>query len=209
MVAGRVAKQITIWSVSGNEEDHEARRVLDIDVENGILLQAQRYDGAGRLISSTSLRNISMGMQIDASRFDPKTLPANADRVPLFPEGQPMFPTVEQARGHVPFTIKEPAQLPPGYSLDGVWVFAENTRRPLVLLRYSSGVSHFSLFESIVMPDPRSNTGQPLLRPGDMKPRRALGGWAWRTPVSEGQLNMLFTGYLPSTQQEALFKALQ
>jgi hypothetical protein len=42
-----------------------------------------------------------------------------------------------------------------------------------------------------------------------MKPRHTLGGWSWRLLVPEGELNMLFTGYLPDVQQKALWSALE
>ena len=211
MVAGRTAKQITIWSAGGSSngavEGDEARRVLDLDADTGILLQATRYDSAGHLISTTSLRNVNVGATLDPSRFDPKSLPNAKDRVPLFPEGQPMFQSVDQARSQVPFTIKEPTLLPAGYALDGVWVFGAKSKRPSILLRYSSGVSHFSLFENLVPPNPTG--AAQLLRPNELKPRRTLGGWSWRTLVPEGQLNLLYTGYLPDAQQKALWSALQ
>lgn len=206
MVAGRTATQITISSVSGADEG-EARRVLNLDKETGILLQMDRYNSASRLISSTYLRSITVGATLDPQRFSPNMLPQTVDRVPLFPEGQPMFTSVEQARAVVPFTIKEPTQLPAGYILDGVWAFGPKTPRPSVLLRYSSGVNHFSLFENLV----RVNLNAPavLLRPVEMRPHKTQFGWGWRASVPEGQMNILYTGHLPEAQQGALISSIQ
>ena len=206
MVAGRSATQITIYSANGAEEG-EARRVLNLDKETGILLQMDRYNSASRLISSTYLRSITVGATLDPQRFNPNALPQSADRVPLFPEGHPMFTSVDQARAQVPFTIKEPTQLPAGYILDGVWLFGPKTLRPSVLLRYSSGVNHFSLFENLV----RANLNAPavLLRPGEMRPRKTRFGWGWRTSIPEGQMNILYTGHLPEAQQDALLSSMQ
>ena len=166
-----------------------------------------RYNSASRLISSTYLRSITVGAILDPQRFSPNTLPQSADRIPLFPEGQPMFTSVEQARAVVPFTIKEPTQLPAGYILDGVWVFGPKSPRPSVLLRYSSGVNHFSLFENLARVNP--NASAVLPRPGELRPRKTQFGWGWRALIPEGQMNILYTGHLPEAQQGALLSSIQ
>ena len=206
MVAGRAAMQVTILAANGSGES-EARRVLNLDKETGILLQMDRYNSASRLISSTYLRSITVGAALDPKLFNPASLPPSAERVPLFPEGQPMFTSVEQARAQVPFAIKEPTQLPAGYILDGVWVFGPKSARPSVLLRYSSGVNHFSVFENLV---PANKTGPAtLLRPSELRPRKTQFGWGWRVLIPEGQMNILYTGHLPETQESALLTSLQ
>ena len=200
MVAGRSATIVTVTALADGAAS-EARKVMYLDKESGILLRMDRYDGAGRQISSTYMKSVSVGMPLDATHFDPRLLPP-ATTLPLFPEGQPMFTSVEQAQtqAQVPFAIREPKQLPPGYALDGVWVFGNNPRalRASVLLRYSSGVNHFSLFETLAPPNGK------LPRPGLLRPRRALGGWTWRETVPEGDLTLLYTGHLPDTDLQAL-----
>lgn len=204
MVAGRSAVIVTVTGLNGGAAD-EARKVMYLDREAGILLRLDRYDSAGRQISSTYMRSVAVGTPVDATRFDPRLLPP-ATTFPLFPEGQPMFTSVEQARGKVPFTIREPNQLPTGYALDGMWVFAENQRanRASVLLRYSSGVNHFSLFETLAP----ANAAK-LLRLGKMRPRRVPGGWMWRETVPEGDLTLLYTGHLPETDLQALQSSMR
>ncbi len=203
MVAGRSATIVTISALNSGTTG-EARRVLYLDKETGIRLRIDLYNSVGRQISSTYMKSITVGTPLDATKFDPRFLP-QADTFPIFPEGQPMFGNVEQARSQVPFAIREPKQLPMGYALDGVWVFGENARanRASVLLRYSSGVNHFSLFETLAP----TNAAKPL-RPGQMRPRRVAGGWAWREPVPEGELTLLYTGHLPEADLQALQNSL-
>ena len=199
MVAGRSSTIVTATTLNGGAAN-EARKVMYLDKETGILLRMDRYDNAGRQISSTYMKSLSVGTPLDATRFDPRLLP-QATIFPLFPEFQPMFTSVEQARSQVPYTIREPKQLPPGYALDGVWVFGENARanHASVLLRYSSGINHFSLFETLTL----ANAAK-LQRPGRMRPRRVLGGWMWREAVPEGDLNLLYTGHLPDADLQML-----
>ena len=199
MVAGRSASIVTVSALTGGAAD-EARKVMYLDKETGIQLRMDRYNSAGRQISSTYMKNIAVGTTLDATKFDPRLLPP-ATTFPWFPEDQPMFTSVEQARSQVPFTVREPKQLPPGYILDGVWVFAQNPRanRASVLLRYSSGVNHFSLFETLAP----ANATKPA-RPGLMRPRRVPGGWAWRETVPEGDLTLLYTGHLPDADLQTL-----
>ncbi len=203
MVAGRSANIVTVTALTGATD--EARKVVYLDKETGILLRMDRYDSAGRQISSTYMKNIAVGTTPDATKFDPRLLPP-ATTFPLFPQEQPMFTSVEQARSQVPFTVREPKQLPPGYILDGVWVFAQNLRanRASVLLRYSSGVNHFSLFETLAP----ANAAKPA-RPGQMRPRRVPGGWAWRETVPEGDLTLLYTGHLPETDLQTLQSSMR
>lgn len=203
MVAGRAATQITISAVTGNDEN-EASQVLSLDKETGIALKTERYNRMGRLLSSTYLRSVTIGATLAPDAFSPKALPPTQDKVPLFPGGQPAFATVDQARSLLAFAIKEPTHLPAGYALDGVWVFGQ-AQRASVLLRYSSGVNHFSLLESLVV---NPNALARLPRPGELRPRRALGGMAWRAVVPEGLLNIIYTGHLADADQQALLSSL-
>ena len=204
MVANRPATQITISAVTGSDEN-EAMQVLSLDKDTGIALKTERYNRQGRLLSSTYLRSVTVGAILDPKLFDPNALPAAQEKVPLFPGGQPAFASVDQARGLVGFAIKEPTRLPPGYALDGVWVFGQ-AQRASVLLRYSSGVNHFSLFESPVI-NPNALNRPP--RPAELRPRRALGGLAWRVVVPGGLLNLIYTGHLAPNDQQALLDSIQ
>ncbi len=203
MVAGRAATQITISAVTGNDEN-EASQVLSLDKETGLALKTERYNRMGRLLSSTYLRSVTMGAALAPDAFNPNTLPPALEKVPLFPGGQPAFSTVDQARSLLSFAIKVPTHLPAGYALDGVWVFGQ-ARRASVLLRYSSGVNHFSLLEGLVV-NPNALARPP--RPGELLPRRALGGMAWRAVVPEGLLNIIYTGHLADVDQQALLSSL-
>ena len=206
IVANRPATQITFWAVTGNENE-EARRVLSLDNETGIRLQIDTYNRAGRLISSTYLKNVNVGVTLDPKLFNPNSLPPVTEKVSVFPQGQPMFASVEPVRGMVRFAIRQPAQVPAGYTLDGVWVFGQNSLRPSVLLRYSSGINHFSLFESLIPAKP--NAPAELARPGQLRPHRVLGGIGWHILTPEGTLNMLYTGHLPDADLQALLGSLQ
>jgi hypothetical protein len=206
IVANRPATQITFWAVTGNENE-EARRVLSLDKETGIRLQIDTYNRSGSLISSTYLKSVTLGVTLDPKMFNPNSLPPVTEKVSVFPQGQPMFTSVEPVRGMVRFAILQPAQLPAEYTLDGVWVFGPKTLRPSVLLRYSSGINHFSLFESLIPVKP--NAPVELPRPGQLRPHRVLGGIGWHIPLPEGTLNMLYTGHLPDADLQALLASLQ
>lgn len=206
VVANRPALQITFWAVTGNENE-EARRVLSLDKETGIRLQIDTYNRSGRLISSTYLKNLTVGVTLDPKIFNPNSLPPVTEKVSVFPQGQPMFTSVEPARGLVHFAIRQPSQVPAGYILNGVWVFGQNSLRPSILLRYSSGINHFSLFESL-LPE-RPNASAALPRPAQLRPHRVLGGIGWHILTPEGTLNMLYTGHLPDADLQALLTSLQ
>ena len=206
IVANRPATQITFWAVTGNENE-EARRVLSLDNQTGIRLQMDTYNRAGRLISSTYLKNVEVGVTLAPALFNPNSLPPVTEKVASFPDGQPMFTSVEPVRGMVRFAIRQPAQVPTGYTLDGVWVFGQNSLRPSVLLRYASGINHFSLFESLIPAKP--NASAELMRPGQLRPHRVFGGIGWHIPTPEGTLNMLYTGHLPDADLQALLSSLQ
>ncbi len=164
-----------------------------IDRETGIVMKRERWNAHG-LISQSYLTSITVGAVIPPSDFLPRSLP-RATTEALFPEGQPHFSTVEQAQLQTPFHILQPAQLPEGYALDAVWVFRGGTGS--VLLRYTHGVNHFSLFERRIL---KPNPGQRLNAP------RWAGGSVlhWQTTTPEGVLGIIYIGHLAPEEAQDL-----
>jgi hypothetical protein len=200
-IAGRDCAIVTVASPRPNSADPVTQRKLWIDTQTGIVMRREAWNAHGQ-ISASYFTSITIGPEAGVSPEDflPRSLPRSAINEPLFPKGQPEFQTVEQARSSTPFPILQPSELPEGYTLDGVWVFPNGARgiNTSVLLRYSRGVNHFSLFEHRVV--------NPHLPLKPFVPRRNPGSIIrWQTLVAPGDaIDLIYIGHLSPEEALAL-----
>lgn len=196
-VAGRLG---TIIELSQRSNGIVERKFW-IDAETGIQLKIEKYNLRGQLSSRTTMHTLAIGSE---ARVIPQDFQPNfpgANRTPLFPGAAP-FRTLAEAQGRLPFRALEPASLPVGFHLDGVWSFDTDAKRPKfgnVLMRYTDGVSSFSLYQRIApaktaeMPPPRSfkNNQQ-----------------RWLKSAQDGTVMVQYIGHLSAEQAEALYNSL-
>jgi len=98
---------------------------------------------------------------------------------------------LEKARELAGFRVLEPTYLPPGFKLAGAAV-QPFRRGQLVIIRYTDGVSSFSLFETpghVLKPKFLARLHEGPVRPGK-------GIYSWK----EGDLNLTIVGQLPMNQ---------
>lgn len=178
-----------------------------IDPETGIQLKHEIANANG-LVSRSYLTSLAIGAEANVKPRDFELLPSPGMRVtPLFPKTA-QFRTMEEARDRLPFKPLEPGALPMGFQLNGVWVFTPPEQRPgapgSVLLRYSDGVSNFSLFQRIG----RAPAGS-LARRGFPLGRGFIRHW--RIPLSrlDTVMEVTYIGLLTPEQAEALHDSLR
>jgi hypothetical protein len=181
----------------------ETQRRLWVDQESGIVLRNERWNAHGQ-ISASYMTDITIGPEAGVlpKDFNPALLPKTANSEPMFPAGLPPFASVAQAELQAGFHILQPELLPANYTLDGVWVFGRG-RGTSVLLRYTLGVNHFSLFER-----PAYN-----LKPAELtRPyrRSATGIQRWPVQPANGiALHMIYIGHLTADETRAIHDSLK
>jgi hypothetical protein len=170
-----------------------------IDTETGIQLKIELSNARG-LLSRTYVTSLVVGPEASVHPKDFEVNFPTARQNPLFPKTQ--FHTLEEARDRLPFTPLEPATLPPGYHLSGVWVFggpnARQNRHGSVLLRYTDDVSNFSLFQR-QMPDAPAAASPPNQKIN----RRSIQRWRL------GDREITYIGHLTPEQVQAVYDSLR
>ncbi|MDE2125123.1 MAG: hypothetical protein KGJ62_00860 [Armatimonadetes bacterium] len=172
-----------------------------IDMPTGIELQNE-VSGPSGLISRSYLESVTVGptAQVQPSAFNLRI--PNARVNTLYPGDQ--FQTLAEAAPHSPFAVLQPTRLPPGYSPHGVWVFGgrnPNPRATSLLLRYSNGVSSFSLYQHIAPATVRAQV------PAAFTFRRSVERWV----VSDGQRTVvvIYMGDLSPANVRAVYESLR
>lgn len=177
-----------------------------IDRETGITLKQEIRNGE-YLISRTTLTSLAIGEDVNVrlEEFSPAFPGARVK--PYFP-GEPHFRSLNEARAILPFTPVEPASLPPGFTLTGVWVTGLNRPnqplRAVVMLRYSdaSNLTQFSLTQQIA--------DKKQLQPAPNRKnffRRGVQPWLITGPHQA--LNVVYIGHLPPDQVRAIRDSLR
>lgn len=205
LVAGRNAAIISV-SASGPFARHpRGQAKFWIDLETGIQLKHEILNDRG-LVSRTTMTRIVVGPESGVSPrdFAPNALP-KAKLNPIFPTPQPPFATVQEAAGQLPFTPLEPTVVPPGFHLNGVWTFApyEAKKRGFgsALLRYSDGVTTFTLFQRLISGRHGRSFSPPGLDRGNIQ--------FWHTSTPNGKLQIVYIGHLPPAQVQSLRESLR
>lgn len=181
-----------------------------IDRETSLQLKNEISNTSG-LVSRSYMTRIQIGEEsgVSPALFEPSVL-RQARVNPLFPPAS-QYRTVEEARERLPFTPLLPGVVPPGFQLTGVWVLeSEDIPTPVVpgatvLLRYSDGVSSFSLYQRI------AQRGRPPLagaRMGPLMRRRVFQHWRMERPDGS-LLDVLYIGTLTPRQVDALYRSLK
>ena len=206
VIAGRNAAIVAVAGPGGPNAPGRQMKFW-IDTETGVQLKNEISNASG-LVSRSYMTSIQFGSEANMTPqlFEPRFL--NTARLnPLFPpEGQ--FADLEAARDRLPFTPMQPASLPSGYKLTGVWVFGpEQTAKPgpmaTVLLRYSDGVGSFSLYQRRPQ-----NAGRPIAaRKTGLFPRRSIQHWF--LPNEDGGRDVVYIGHLTPELVAAIYNSLR
>ena len=204
-IAGRSA---TIVSVSADRLVGGSGMQIKfwIDKETGILLKREMSNSMG-MISRSYMTSIQVGADaVPKAIFTPEFIGSALPR-PLFPK-ESQFATVEEARSRLPFTPVQPVELPSGFRLTGVWVLhpGEEVRRGKisVLLRYSDGVTTFSLDQRVIPPGAHS----PLPLKPKQNLRRPIQFWQANSSAND-PLAVIYIGHLTPPQVQALRDSLK
>ena len=175
-----------------------------IDLETGIQLKNEMSNARG-IISRTYITSIVVGppAAVRGADFSPWQF-RNAAASPVIPSTAPRFLTVKDAAGELPFTPIEPAVLPTGYHLTGVWIFASRPERlkgrGKVLLRYTDNLANFTLCEHI-SPQQTSRPGRGAVGERDFQ--------FWKITVPAGELNVNYIGHLSPDEIRAVHDSLR
>jgi len=154
----------------------------------------------GRVLSHRTLTSITVGDNVvTPPDFNLKVL--NRARFnPLFPQDS-QYRSLEQAQGHLPFVPVIPTALPNGFKPGEVWVFpGANNQMQFVLLRFTDGITSFSLYEHIV-PNPAKQ--QPRLPAFNHHIER------WRVQREHDEIETTYTGMLTPSQVRAIYESLR
>jgi outer membrane lipoprotein-sorting protein len=201
-VAGRDCAILTLsWQHPGAQA--ETQRRLWVDTASGIVVRREQWNAQGQ-ISASYMTSITVGPDagVATKDFNPGLLPKSARQEAVYPLDTPPYASVAQAEGQAGFHIQEPAQIAENYTLDGVWVFGRN-RKTSVLLRYTSGVNHFSLFER-----PAYNlTPQQLSRPY-RRSGASLQRWVATLPDGNS-LHILYIGHLAPNEVQVIHDSMR
>jgi len=200
-IAGRNAAIVQLSAARPNGVMGRAERKFWIDMETGIQLQIEKTNANGMPVSRTTMTNLSLYPSgLNPQLFAPIFPGARPE--PLFPE-QTQFHSLEEAQGQMAFHAVIPGALPPGFRQDGVWCFNGALKNPTletVLLRYTDGVSTFSLYEHLA---PKQQAEPP--KPGMF--RRMQQRWIINTPG--GVMVIQYIGHLPPNQVRQVYASLR
>lgn len=176
-----------------------------IDEQAGLCLKREMSNGMG-LVSRSYLTSVQIGeAAVPAGTFNPAFIQSARPR-PLFP-AESQFASLDDVKARLPFAPVQPSNLPPGFRLTGVWVFGlEQGKRPLqvsVLLRYSDGITTFSLDQRIA----RDKMRPPM--PANVRAaRRPIQLWQAASSANE-QLAVVYIGHLAPEQVLAVRNSLK
>ncbi len=165
-----------------------------IDPNTGIQLKTAKYDPAGNILSQSYLTSLTIA-PVSPNNF--KIAWPNANMNTLFPLQQ--FKTLQDAQQFLPFQPLEPTPLPSGFQTRGVWVFAPKA----VLLRYTDGLTTFSLYEHVMAPAINPNA---YLVPPGMYRRNVQ---RWRMKLATGDIEIDYIGHLPPAEAQAVHDSLR
>jgi len=198
-VAGRQAAIVELFPVAGVGEPGRPHFKFWIDQATGIQLKNEKSDAMGRVLSHRTLTSITVGDNLVTPQdFNLKVL-NRAQVNPLFPQNS-QYRSLEQAQGHLPFVPVIPTALPNGFKPGEVWVFpGANNQMQFVLLRFTDGVTSFSLYEHIV-PD----TAKPARPPAFNHHIER-----WRVQREHDEIETTYTGMLTPNQVRAIYESLR
>lgn len=139
LVLGRQTDVVTLKPRRGSG----ASRKLWIDRATGVVLRAEQYNSAGKLVSR------SLYLSVDWKASPPDSLfviPAGWKRVTAPVQVERHWDKEELSR-YMGFTIREPGYIPPGFVLDGFHLVVRPNALPSAHIRYVDGLNSISIFE--------------------------------------------------------------
>lgn len=166
-----------------------------IDREYGVILRMEEMNPQGEVRLRSEYVRLTLPALIPPDRFAPN-FPAQVVKQEVLPPSQ-VFASVKEAQPLVPFTIRQPQELPRGFRLVEVRVRMVRMR-PLVSLHYTDESASLVLFQTRL--PLRANA--PLLR--SLAPLSARVE-AWR----DGDVNLVLVGDAPAEVFEQMRKALR
>lgn len=166
-----------------------------IDREYGVILRIEELTPRGEVRLRSEYVRLILPASIPPERFVPR-FPAQAKKQDILPPSQ-IFASVREAQLLVPFTIRQPQELPKGFRLVEVRVRMVGMR-PLVSLHYTDESSSLVVFQTRL---PLRANG-PLLK--SLAPLAARVE-AWR----DGDVNVILVGDAPAEVFEQMRKALR
>lgn len=184
-IAGRTAYVIEVKPARGG--GGPARKFW-VDADKWAKLKTEDIAPGGTVLSTSYYTRISFVNAIPDEKF--RFQPPSGVRTEHMHRRQKLIP-IQKARELVRFQILEPDYVPPGFRLAGAAVIPFRGSH-LVGLRYTDGVSSFSLFET---PERiLSRKFLERLHKGPVRPGK--GVYSWR----RGRLNLTIVGHIPSDQ---------
>lgn len=180
---------VSISAISRNHPDGILQRKLWIDKQTGALLRTERWGERGMIsVSYMTQIKIGPGAGVSPRDFSRSAFPLNSQIDPLFPQTPP-YQSIEAAQQQTPFQILVPLTLPNSFKPDGIWVFTQPGNIS-VLLRYTHGVNHFSLFERRAYPK-----GLHVRLAPPPHPHGSFVHWVERTPDGSA-VSILYIGHI-------------
>jgi len=184
-IAGRAAYLIVVKPKSHR---HGPTRKFWVDTEKWIKLKTEDIAPDGSVASTSYYTEIDFVNSISDEKFRFDAPPGvRVERE----AGPPGALPLDKAREMVKFRILEPAHLPPGFKFVGASVMPFREGK-FVALRYSDGVTSFSLFQT------PGRTLHPKflhrLHEGPVRPGKGI--YSWR----RGELNLTLVGPLSSEE---------
>ena len=168
------------------------QRQVWIDPANGIILRNERWSPAG-IQSVSYFTSIDMGgaSGVTMRDFTVASLPANSHRQRIINQSTRVL-SLEAAEQSAGIHVLLPAYIPAGYHINGIWT-VHHGKLTSVLMRYSAGVNHFSIFEHQVLRRGSSYPHPPL------RPR--AGVQTWRQKADGTTIAITYIGSLAPSDQ--------
>jgi len=138
-VAGRLAD---IVAVRPRRPGSPSKKVW-IDRATGLVLRSEYYNSEGKLSSLTFYTDIAWNPRLDDSLF---AVPESWRQIAIQEDGEQHRDRQTLSR-EVGFPIREPSYHPPGYILDGFYLYRCRCGVASAHLRYVDGLNSFSVFE--------------------------------------------------------------
>ncbi len=166
-----------------------------IDREYGVILRMEELTPRGQVRMRTEYVRVALPATVPPERFEPR-FPPQAVQQDILPPVR-VFASVAEAQPFVPFTIRQPNELPKGFRLVEVRLRLVQTR-PLVSLHYTDEVSSLLVFQTRLPLRPNA----PFLK--------RLAPISARVDVwSEGDVNFALLGNAPPAVFDQIRKALR
>jgi len=118
-----------------------------VDAQHWVILRSESYDASDRLRSRTAFRTIEYGVTISDLVF---VLPSDAASYTYQQRESARAASLATLKGELGFKPKLPKHVPPGYSIEGYYLFEHSCcEGKSAIIRYVDGLNSISVFEAI------------------------------------------------------------